>query len=65
MRQKDTYGEPIVQVLPNGVIVKVYRPILTEEEYERRMKLLMEETERFMRAVFEQEEKKKREKEKS
>lgn len=36
-RVKDTYGEPIVLDI-DGAIVRVRRPILTEEERNRRMK---------------------------
>lgn len=37
MSKNDVYGEPRIMVIGN-VIAKVYRPILTEEERERRMK---------------------------
>ena len=37
MKQADTYGEPIIHESP-GWIIRVYRPILTEEERARRMK---------------------------
>lgn len=37
MRSQDTYGEPITLTL-KGATVRVYRPILTEEERARRMK---------------------------
>ena len=36
MKQKDTYGEPKTYV-GNGIVAKVYSPILTEEERQRRM----------------------------
>ncbi len=36
---KDTYMEPITIEAP-GAIIRVYRPILTEEERARRMKRL-------------------------
>lgn len=36
MKQKDTYSEPKTFTYPNAV-VKVYSPILTEEERKRRM----------------------------
>ena len=36
MKQNDTYGEPKTIEFPNAV-VKVYSPILTEEERKRRM----------------------------
>ena len=37
----DTYKEPIVYEYPDAII-KVYRPILTDEEHERRMKKIRE-----------------------
>ena len=36
MKQKDTYSEPKIFNYPNAVI-KVYSPILTDEERKRRM----------------------------
>ena len=36
MKQKDVYGEPKIITYP-GVIAKVYSPILTDEERQRRM----------------------------
>lgn len=36
MKEKDTYNEPKTFELP-GAVVKVYSPILTEEERKRRM----------------------------
>lgn len=38
-KQKDTYAEPITYTYPNAV-VRVYHPILTPEERERRMKAI-------------------------
>lgn len=38
-KQKDTYAEPITYIYPNAV-VRVYHPILTPEERERRMKAI-------------------------
>lgn len=37
MRQPDTYGEPVIYKSP-GWKIRVFRPILTEEERARRMK---------------------------
>lgn len=37
MKVADTYGEPITLELPN-TIVRVYRPVLSNEETERRKK---------------------------
>ena len=34
--KNDTYGEPVI-IEENNIIVRVYSPILTEEEYNRRM----------------------------
>ena len=36
-RKPDTYEEPIIMEFP-GMIARVYKPILTPEERERRMK---------------------------
>ena len=38
-KSNDTYMEPITIEVP-GAIIRVYRPILTEEERARRMKRL-------------------------
>ena len=38
-RCKDVYGEPIFIDYPNSII-RVYRPILTDEERARRMKAI-------------------------
>ncbi len=40
MKVQDTYGEPIIFTYPNGSTTTVYRPILSPEERERRMKLI-------------------------
>jgi hypothetical protein len=37
--QKDTYQEPIIFTYPNAT-VRVFRPILTDEERARRMKAI-------------------------
>lgn len=39
MRSQDTYGEPILYEFP-GWKIRVYRPILTDEERARRMKAI-------------------------
>ena len=36
MRKQDTYGEPKIITYP-GIVAKVYSPILTEAERQRRM----------------------------
>lgn len=38
-KTQDTYGEPIIFNFPNAT-VRVFRPILTPEERERRMKII-------------------------
>ena len=39
MKTSDTYGEPIIMELQNAT-VRVFRPILTDEERIKRMKLI-------------------------
>lgn len=39
MRKQDVYQEPYVMHYPQGTVT-VYRPILTEEERARRMKII-------------------------
>ena len=39
MKSQDVYGEPIIFQRSNG-IDRVYRPILTDEERDRRMKCI-------------------------
>lgn len=51
---QDTYKEVRTYTYPNA-IVRVYIPDLTEEERERRMKILMDETAKFMRAIYAEE----------
>lgn len=58
MKQKkcqDVYGEPEIFYYPNAV-VKVYHPILTEEERERRMERIKQAA---IRLILSTEEKKK------
>lgn len=43
----DTYGEPTIFEFP-GMIAKVYRPILTEEERTRRMKKIHDAAARLL-----------------
>ena len=60
MKQKkcqDVYGEPEIFYYPNAV-VKVYRPILTEEERERRMERIKEAAVRLILSVEENKRKK-------
>lgn len=39
MKTADTYGEPIIFNFPNAT-VRVFRPMLTPEEKERRMRII-------------------------
>lgn len=48
MKQQDTYGEPKTFTFP-GVVAKVYSPILTEEEKQRRMACIAKSAERLLR----------------
>ena len=48
-KQKDTYSEPKTFTFP-GVIAKVYSPILTEEERQRRMSQIAKSAERLLKA---------------
>lgn len=49
MKQKDTYGEPKTFTCP-GVVAKVYSPILTEEERQRRMAQIAKSAERLLKS---------------
>ena len=49
MKQKDTYSEPKTYIYPNAV-VKVYSPILTEEERKRRMEQIAKSAARLLRS---------------
>ena len=48
MKQKDTYSEPKIIEL-EGCVAKVYSPILTDEERQRRMKAIAKSAERLLR----------------
>lgn len=48
-KQKDTYSEPKTFELP-GAVVKVYSPILTEEERKRRMAQIAKSAERLLQS---------------
>jgi hypothetical protein len=48
-KQKDTYSEPKTFELP-GAVVKVYFPILTEEERKRRMAQIAESAARLLQS---------------
>lgn len=47
MKQKDTYGEPKIITSP-GIVAKVYSPILTDEERQRRMAQIAKSAERLL-----------------
>lgn len=47
MKEKDTYKEPKTFELP-GAVVKVYSPILTDEERKRRMERIAKSAERLL-----------------
>ena len=50
-KSTDTYGEPVVYDYGN-VIVRVFTPILTPEERERRMEKIREATADLLRATY-------------
>ena len=47
MKQQDTYAEPKTFTYP-GIVAKVYSPILTEEERQRRMAQIAKSAERLL-----------------
>ena len=49
MKEKDKYSEPKTFEFP-GAKVKVYSPILTEEERERRMAQIAKSAERLLKS---------------
>lgn len=49
MREKDTYEEPKIFTFPNAV-VKVYSPILTEEERKKRMERIAKSAEELLKS---------------
>ena len=50
MKKQDTYGEPTVFEYPNA-IVRVCRPILSDEEQARRMKHVYKAAEELLKDV--------------
>ena len=48
MKEKDRYNEPKTYEYP-GAVVKVYSPILTEEERKRRMEQIAKSAERLLK----------------
>ncbi len=49
MKVKDTYQEPKTYEYP-GAVVKVYSPVLTEEEKKRRMERIAKSAERLLKS---------------
>lgn len=47
MKQTDTYAEPKTFTYP-GIVAKVFSPILTEEERQRRMAQIAKSAERLL-----------------
>ena len=45
--KKDVYGEPVI-ITKNNITARVYSPILTEEEYNRRMEQIKKATIRLL-----------------
>ena len=52
MKTQDTYQEPKIFTYP-GLVARVYRPILTEEERTRRMKAIHNQTANLLKKVYE------------
>lgn len=53
MKEKDKYNEPKTFEYP-GAVVKVYSPILTEEERKRRMERIAKSAERLLNSKLTQ-----------
>ena len=49
MKEKDKYSEPKTYTYP-GAVVKVYSPVLTEEERKRRMGKIAKSAERLLKS---------------
>ena len=49
MKEKDKYSEPKTFTYP-GIVVKVYSPILTDEERERRMAQISKSAEKLLKS---------------
>lgn len=49
MKEKDTYNEPKTFEFP-GAVIKVYSPILTEEERKRRMAQIAKSAEMLLKS---------------
>ena len=50
MKKADTYNEPIILEFPNAT-VRVFRPILTDEERKRRMKRIHDAAAELIKSV--------------
>ena len=48
MKQKDTYSEPKTFTYP-GAVVRVFSPVLTEEERRRRMEQIAKSAQRLLK----------------
>ena len=48
--KNDRYGEPVI-IEGNNIIARVYSPILTEDEYKRRMEQIKQATVRLLLSV--------------
>ncbi len=49
MREKDNYSEPKIFTYP-GIVARVYSPILTDEERQRRMARIAKSAERLLKS---------------
>jgi hypothetical protein len=50
-KSRDEYRLFMVMEHPDGGLDKVYKPVLSKDEYERRFEMLKEATKVFMKAV--------------
>ena len=62
MKEQDVYGEPPILKFP-GMTVRVYRPILTDEERARRMKEIEKAAAALIIAKYEAEARRRKENE--
>ena len=62
MKEQDVYGEPQILKFP-GMTVRVYRPILTDEERARRMKEIEKAAAALIIAKYEAEARRRKENE--
>ena len=59
MKSQDVYGEPRILQYP-GITVRVYSPILTDEERARRMKMIEKAAAAVIVSLYKAEERKRR-----